>query len=268
MKTKYNNSIGIRFSIRVFFISIVIAIFAIAIELYITFQENKSLARTSIQQVSESHIPALISSLWLTHSKLLQEQVDAITRFKYIAGVEVTDIDNNQFSAGEISNQDHSLITRDLLYEFREKKTLIGKLKLYIDDSQIMRDTFSREIPTFFLFFLQSLIVAIVIGLLFRGMVGRHLETFSQFLVKSRNDPNIERFNFNRKRTYHDELESLLQSFNINKAARIAAEEKIKENLKEKETLLQKIHQSEKKYREILEGLNDAAYRMSLPDGK
>ena len=241
MRPNFNESTAFRFSVLLFVISLGIATIASCIEMYMIFQENQKLAKKSIQQVTESHIPSLISSLWLTNAKLLQDQVDAIERFKYIASVELIDSDNNRFSAGEAFNQNHRLITRGLFYEFRGKKTPIGKLNLYIDDYQIQKDTLNKEIPIFFLHFFQSLIVAIVIGFLFRRIVGRHLEAFSQYLVKSRNDPTVTRFRFNRKRAHNDELESMLKSFDILMTAKTKAEAEQEKLIKDLQNALNEV---------------------------
>lgn len=147
MRMNYRESIAFRFSAFAFIISLSLGIIRSFMVISVTFDENKKLAQKSIQQITDSHIPFLISSLWLTHTKLLQDQVDAIERFKYIAGVEVIDTDNHRYSAGVVDG-DYRLIQKELLYRFRGKRAPVGTLHLYIDDEQIREDTFSREIDT------------------------------------------------------------------------------------------------------------------------
>jgi PAS domain S-box-containing protein len=122
----------------------------------------------------------------------------------------------------------------------------------------------------------DSLIRIIVFHLLV-GILGIIIIVIIALQIKKRaearqlDQDRIQLTNIELKRRVKErtaELETTNQTLNLKIREAEEAEEQIKENLKEKETLIQKIHQSEKKHREILEGLNDAAYRMSLPDGK
>lgn len=54
-----------------------------------------------------------------------------------------------------------------------------------------------------------------MISLVFRKMIGKHLEQFSSFLRHNRKQASKQVFKFDRKKAYNDELDSLLKSYNI-----------------------------------------------------
>lgn len=153
MNIKLKNSIAFRFSFYVFLIALLFGTFFSLIEIRQTLKANKTTANHSIKQIEESHIPSLVNSLWLTHTSLLQEQVNAINRFSYIARVEIRDDDGKLFHAGN-KRDDESFhrVKRDLIYNYKGVKNKVGELILFIDDKKIMTDTLKREWITFFFF--------------------------------------------------------------------------------------------------------------------
>jgi signal transduction histidine kinase len=212
----FKNSIAFRFSLFVFLISLFFGICFSSFEIYQTFQENKELAAHSIEQIEESHIPFLVASLWLTHRELIQDQLNAIAKFNYIAGVGLKDDDGFHFHAGSVDhNEMPKYKTRELIYNYKNTDIKVGDLTIFIDYKKIREDTVKREISTFILFCLQAIFTAIIISFVFRKMVGQHLEQFSDFLVRYTKKPFKTVFALDRNKLRKDELSSVVDSFNV-----------------------------------------------------
>src|SRR6056297_793746 len=172
-----------------------------------------------IHQINHSHIPFLVSSLWMTHYDLLQQQIDSIIQFPYIDRVEITDdegklysrdVDRGTFHRTENLEKHRHVLT----YEYRGEEIELGTFTLFINISRLKKDVLRGQ--TLFLLYQLFLLVvlAATVSLLFHYMIGRHLRSFSDF-IRDRGSTSLSlSFSFDRGGRQNNELEQLFGAVN------------------------------------------------------
>jgi len=217
--------------------ALVIAMGAIIypLEMLSSYRQKLKQVNYELQQIQDSHLPSLISSLWLTNYDLLQEQIEAISRFSYIDTVQVIDDEGTIFRAG--SSEVSGLVENReaLVYTYQEEKIKIGELSLYIDQDQISRDVFREEYIFILFHFFLAILIAFLLSFLFHSMVGRHLRNLSEFM-RTDGLSNLKiPVTLRRKVKYPDELEELRSSIE-------SMRRRIRDHFQEKDLLMREVH--------------------------
>ncbi len=194
-----------------------------------------------IEQIHRSHIPALVSSLWMTHYDLLQTQIESIVQFPYIDRVEIIDDEGRLYGVNynerslpqpeKLEKHSHSLT-----YEYRGEDIEVGKLFMYVNTRRLRNDVLKGQLPFLLYNLLVALSLALAVSLLFHRMVGRHLRRFVEFLRHHSDSASLSQsFSFGRKNTYNDELAQLAEAVNTMRR-------KLNGQFEEKEMLLREVH--------------------------
>ncbi|TVR55153.1 MAG: hypothetical protein EA426_15740 [Spirochaetaceae bacterium] len=210
----WRRSIGMRFSILAMALVLLIPGVFVAIETWLTFRQEKSRLDREIVQIQQSHVPSIVSSLWLTDFRLVQEQVDAIARFPHIARVEVETEEGRRFSAGVEDVDGMSELRKTITYSRRGSEIEIGSLVLYADEDRLRESALGKAFFSLGVHLFVALIVSMMIVVLFRLLVGRHLEQLSRFVQSDTGSDLNTPFVLQRRDTYDDELSRLVDSIN------------------------------------------------------
>ena len=227
-------SITRKYILLTFLLIFVLGCIMYLVELTSVYNRELKAVNQQLEQIRDSHIPFLISSLWLTNYDLLQQQIDAIERFPNIAAVTVSDDEGNLYTAGNIYAPGLTENREILTYTYQGKSREIGELIIYIDELKVKREVFLQEAIIIVFHFFLAILMAAMISYLFHTMVGRHIRYMSQFL-RSDTYANLDiPFSLARKK-HNDELEDLSVSINTMRG-------NIRTYLNEKDLLLQEIH--------------------------
>jgi len=168
----------------------------------------------ALQNIANTHIPALIGSLWVTDHADVQRIIDGMVRFRYIARVEVQDDAGVAIFAGAEPDPSMEIVSRDLTYVHKDASIPIGSLSLFIGQRQLHLDVLTSALYLLVLQILLSVVLAGVIAGAFHMAVGRHLYRFAQF-IRSDDPTRFGRdFALVRKSTFQDELQLLVDHFN------------------------------------------------------
>ncbi|HKK65777.1 MAG TPA: histidine kinase dimerization/phosphoacceptor domain -containing protein [Clostridia bacterium] len=234
-------SIARRYTLYTLLLMLVLtAVFAPLMSLASYRQEYRRVSE-QIEQIEHSHIPALVSSLWMTHYKLLQEQIEGIVEFPYIDQVEVIDDEGCLYSVNYRKNptpqrEKMKKYRHTLTYEYRGEEIQLGKLILYVNTRRLRSDVIKGQVPFLLYNLLVALSLAVAVSFLFHMMVGRHLRRFAEFLQSSSDSSSLSRhFSYGRRKSYDDELTQLAEAVN-------SMRQKLRGQFEEKEMLLREVH--------------------------
>jgi two-component sensor histidine kinase len=215
-------------------------------------QETEKVAEQIIK-IHHSHLPFLVSSLWLTNYELLQKQIDIIVQFPYIDRVEVVDdegrlfyTDAAEYGAENIGRLDKH--TDRLTYTYKDANVEVGVMNLYINKDRIRRDVIRAEIPLMIHQFGTAMVLALIISLMFHRMVGRHLQSISEFLRVGCETSLKRTFSFEEKKNRNDELDRLAEAVNTMRS-------KLRSHIEEKELLIKEVHHRIKNNMASVQGL-------------
>ena len=247
-------SIARRYTLYTLLLMLVLAaVFAPLMSLTSYRQEYQRISE-QIEQIEHSHIPALVSSLWITHYELLQEQIEGIVEFPYIDQVEVIDDEGRLYKVHYRGNPVPELegmkkYRHDLTYEYRSDEIQLGKLILYVNTRRLRSDVLKGQMPFILYNLLVALSLAVAVSLLFHVMVGRHLRHFAEFLQSSSDSASLSRhFSYGRRKSYDDELAQLAEAVN-------SMRRKLRGQFEEKEMLLREVHHRIKNNMSSIEAL-------------
>lgn len=227
--------IAARLSLSTVFIVLLLSSVFLPLETYLSFQATLRRSRQQVEQIRASHIPALVSSLWLTHYDLLEQQIDAIARFPYIARVVVEDIDGAQFVSGGLPPDRAETVRQDLVHSRRGRQATVGELTLYIDQQLVQRDAWQAEAPSLVYHFALAVLLSLTISIMFHRNVGRHLSTISEHLRRTTPDGSFRPLILGPRGDEHDEIDHLVRSIND-------LQERVARHLEEKDLLIREVH--------------------------
>lgn len=228
-------SITRKYILYTFILVFTLGLIIYPLEMYSSYHREIERVNHQLQQVRDSHIPFLISSLWLTHYDLLQQQIDAIARFSHIDAVTVTDDEGNLFTAGSTAAPNLRVNREPLIYTYLGSTREIGELTLYINERQIRRDVFREESGFILFHFVLALLIGALISYLFHALAGRHLRRLSDAMSDDSGSSFTTPISLDRKKGHDDELEYLTASIN-------AMRSKLRIQLEEKDMLLREVH--------------------------
>ncbi len=235
MKASWRKSISRRFLFIVVILVTSISLSFFIIESLFTYKREVERMNQDLLQIRESHLPSLISSLWLTDYTLLQLQLDAIARFRHIDRVEVETDEGSLFHSGGDSTAGLQKLTETLVYKRRDTSIEIGFLHLYIDQQELRLSAYRQQGITF-LGHLAALIgVSFAVSLLFRREVAGPIENLEAALQKDSPEKLGTPLRLPRRKEYPDELNFLIGAINLMRS-------KLHRHMKERELLLAEVH--------------------------
>ncbi len=214
LSLSWRRSIGLRFSLLAMALVVLILGLFVVIESWLTFRRETLRLDREIAQIQESHVPSIVSSLWLTDFRLVQEQIDAIARFPNIARVEVETDDGRRLAAGIDDARGLKTLQETIVYARRESEIEIGSLVLFVNEKRIRETALERAFFSLTVHLFVALIVSMMIVVLFRLLVGQHLEQLSRFVQSDTGSDLNTPFVLQRHDAYDDELSRLVDSIN------------------------------------------------------
>ncbi len=234
-------SIATRYTLYTFLLMLLLsAVFAPIISVA-SYREEYKRVSAQIEQIHHSHIPSLVSSLWMTHYELLQLQIESMVQFPYIDRVEIVDDEGRLYAVNYNDKQIPELegmreYHHTLTYEYRGEEIEVGSLCLYVNTERLQRDVLQDQTPLLLYTLFAAIMLAVAVSLLFHMMVGRHLRHFAEFLRSSSDSASLSvSFSFERDRKHGDELEELAAAVNSMRL-------KLRGQFEEKEMLLREVH--------------------------
>lgn len=205
-------SVGWRFTGYTFALVLAVSVVFVGVEGYRSYRHEVTRLTRYISQIEESHVPSIVSSLWLTDYDLLNRQLDAIARFPYVARVEVIDVDETTHAAGTDARSDLSRRTQKLSYTRRGTSFDVGTMRLYIDQAAIRTVAFRAEVFSAAGHLAGAILSAGIVALLFRRLVGRHLERLAASAQAAPGSDTRAGFALERRKPQQDELDELAQA--------------------------------------------------------
>ncbi len=234
MNSSTPKSIANTFSLITFTVVLILGIIFSLTEGFSSYTEEIEEIDQYIDQIQKSHVPALISSLWLTDYDLVEEQIESIIRFPYIRQVKIETEEGTVFTAGAADSGKFQLYIQTLLYTYKNQNVPLGKMIIGVDQEQLEGTVIKQQVIGVIGHIAAALITAVLISILFHQMVGKHLKDLTEKLKKDQPDQFDTPFTLNRKRS-GDELDLLTASLN-------GLRMNLKLHIDEKNLLLHEVH--------------------------
>lgn len=189
------------------------------IEGFISYRAGINRLEHTLGQIRESHIPFLISSLWLTDYSLVQAQVESIVRFTYVDRVEVANDEGEVFSAGRDDIYGLERQREALLYSYKDEQVPIGTLTVFVNRTALRSDVLKESAISVVFHGSLAVLIAILVTAMFRLMIGRHLVRAAEFLTTDRPETISSPLVLDRRKNSDtkrgpDELDRLVDALN------------------------------------------------------
>ncbi|MCF7929810.1 MAG: hypothetical protein K9L68_14790 [Spirochaetales bacterium] len=235
MHLNWRSSVGVRFTLLAFFLVLGISLVLILFEGFYSYKRETDRLSRQLLQIEQSHLPAIVSSLWLTDYSLLQRQLEAIVRFQYIERVEVVSEEGKSFFSGVKETGQFRKESRVLEYSRRGRGIEVGTFRIYIDQEGLRRDVLRIELFSALWHLLIAFVIAFIVSVLFHRQIGRHLETIARSLQAAEFADTEEELRLKRKRDYQDEIQRLVEAINTMR-------QRLQSHLKERQLLMSEVH--------------------------
>lgn len=236
MKSYWRRSIGLRFTMSTLTVVVVLSVVFVAVEAWFSFRREVRELNYQLAQIEDSHLPAIVQSLWLTDYELLQNQIDAIARFPHVMGVSVVDDEGSRFAAGRVPPDGAGADSKTLTYSRRGTEIEIGEITIAIDQKALQESVLREEMVSAAGHILTTLIIGIAVALLFNRQVGRHIVALSSYVRSVNADTEAQPLELARRGSpFGDELEALCSAIN-------ELLDSQKRHLREKELLMREVH--------------------------
>ena len=224
-----SNPIATKLLAHVLLCSSLITLIAIGIQLYIHFDQDVDDLTKRLNQIHASSVPSITKSLWAFDMEQLELQIEGILKLNDIIKVNVRwkdwdgteqSIEHTQKSLTEAQNSlNIRTITKVFPLEYREKTTSEVRTLGTIEIIASMEGIFQRVREQATIIALQqglkTILISLVILLLVRRLITRHLEHIASYARTSTLDNLTKPLALNRSpQKKEDELDNVVNGFN------------------------------------------------------
>ena len=193
---------------------VTIVVIVTAINAVIAHHREHTYLKDALRNIDATHVPNLVSRLWVTDHADVQRIIDGMTRFRYIARVEVRDDAGQVFVSGEEASPSMKILSKELTYHYKDTSVPMGSVSLFISERQLHLEVLTSSLYFLAVQLFLSVILAGIIAAAFHVAVGRHLYRFAEFIRSD--DPTRfgDDFALVRRSKFQDELQLLVDHFN------------------------------------------------------
>ena len=217
MKRLFASPLSRRFAFVVIATSTVITLVMTSIQLWLDYRTNIASMHDTLSQIEASYSSSLTSSLWTYDHALVQSQLDGIANLIEIEWAEIETEDGSIWTAGERSSTYTLQEQVPLFYSADDHVTTLGQLTLLSSIDSIYWSLAKKFAVILFLNLIKTLCMSVIIIYLFHRIVGRHLIGLAANLETLSLDEKSPDFHLRArwKRSDDDELDLLVNAFNV-----------------------------------------------------
>lgn len=219
---RYRRQHPLAFRLLVFIVllSSVITLLGTGLQLFFDYREDITIIEDHLDQIQDSHVPGVVSTLWDMDEERLATLAAGIYSLPLVDFIEITDATGHRegsLKMGEPISDRVITRTYPLVHEaVWGARTNLGVLRV----SSSLRDVYARLMDKVFLILgtqaIKTFLVSAFILLLFQYLVTRHLEAIARFAQHLGID-NLETpllLDRNRESDTDDELDRLVSNLN------------------------------------------------------
>lgn len=181
--------LAVRLVFCILLFSTLAALVSTAVQLYFEYWRDMDHITTTVDQVRDSHLSAIESSLWVYDLPLLQVQLEGIKRLPDVQAVTLYKNGENLLAIGSASQDNRTFASRfPLKYTHRGQAQQLGTLVVVFSLKGVYQRLWDRVMVILVTQTLKTFCVSIFIVFLFYALVGRHLVTMAEFARSLRLD--------------------------------------------------------------------------------
>ena len=282
-----NQIIARRVLLLILIFSGIVTLMISAIQIYFEYERDIHALDDQFKRIEAISINPLAQSLWFMNEDSINLQLDGILNLRDIEYLELAGKGNIFFTDGKKGSKHTIERIISLTHKDDSGESIIGKLTVVASKTAIYSRLFDRLIT---ILVSQSIIIfllSIFIFLIVHHLVIKHLSFISSYLKGiDIEKPHSEIALKRRTRRVKDELDQVVISTNemiqrqkdsYSKIEQVVKKrtaeltqknDQLRKEMEERRQAEETLRESEGKYRGLVEGLDEAMYRMSLPDGK
>lgn len=230
--------------------SSIITLIDTSIQLYIEFNGDIGFVKAQLDQIEQSHLKSLVSSLWRLDDEQINIQLNNALSLRDITYLEIREEDHAAYTAGIRSISEHRL-SRSYNMDFDNGyiKRHIGTLYVEADLSGVYSRLYKRTLFILTAQGIKTFVVSFFILFIVHHMVTRHLITLAGFMRQVKVESFDTSLSLNRKRkksAKKDELDEVVSTIDDLRNA-------INYYIDKQETVEKALRKSESKFRTFAE---------------
>lgn len=175
--------LSLRLTFTTLLYSLWVAVFVSVIQIYLTYQDGASKARSIFTEVESSYIPNLSASLWEVDISRTQMLMDGLSHLPNVSFVQLTDQTGQHWK--KLAPVHKPLASRKFTLKYHESESNqefnLGDVYIELSDSLVIKQLKAQAISIAVTTSATLLLGSLFVLILFQYWVTRHLEKMADF---------------------------------------------------------------------------------------
>ncbi len=180
-KSIFKSHLALRLVFYIFLFSSVVTLTSTGIQLFFEYKRDIDHINSTVDQIKQTHVSTLISSLWVYDLTMLEIELQGIKELPDVGHVSIEKNNNSIISVGK--NIDEHFLNFDfpLKYTHRGQELTLGTLKVDVSLLGVYKRLKDRVIIILVTQAFKTFLVSSFTFFLFFFLVGKHLKTMADF---------------------------------------------------------------------------------------
>ena len=164
--------------------SAVLALFFTSLQLFYAYSSERSSLNQRVEDLASSAVPALERSLWILDAELTRAHLEGIARVTGVVRTQLIAPDSQLELFGENADAQITRVAEfPLIFSDRGNAVELGVLRVASTDAEIKSQLANQLLVLLLTNLVKTFLMSLIILLIFRRLVGRHLRSLSSFAM-------------------------------------------------------------------------------------